>query len=337
MGYFTHIFNTSFFIILAIILLIAALLVVYFECKIRQQHHKIVSMLSLVSTLAEDMNEMKIRFNHSIISGGAQNKQDNSENLGITQNNTLNIESNVLSSRNNYNDEHNLALIEVSDDESNANDIDIDDIDDTDDIDDDTDDDTDDAIDADDVDHLNYEHNSSDEENEIQDINFNIDNIDQDNINDNKENNNIKVLIVNLLNDPLRDIETKNESTFDLDLDYSEDLYNFQPTYELPEIAEEYTKEILSLKYDVEPKEDNLKSDIVLEEEKEDKNENILQSIKSISINLGDENVTKDNIIDYKKIQLSKLRTIVVEKGLSSNLDASKLKKNEILKLLEVE
>jgi hypothetical protein len=337
MSSFTHIFNTSFFIILAIILLIAALLVVYFECKMRQQHHKIVSMLSLVSTLAEDMNEMKIRFNHSIISGGAQNKQDNSENLGITKNNTLNIESNVLSdlsSRNNYNDEHNLALIEVSDDESSANDIDdIDDIDDTDDTDDDTDD-------ADDVDHLNDEHNSSDEENEIQDIDFNIDNIDQDNINDNKENNNIKVLIVNLLNDPLRDIETKNESTFDLDLDYSEDLYNFQPTYELPEIAEEYTKEILSLKYDVEPKENNLKSDIVLEEEKEekeDKNENILQSIKSISINLGDENLTKDNIMDYKKIQLSKLRTIVVEKGLASNLDASKLKKNEILKLLGVE
>ena len=41
--------------------------------------------------------------------------------------------------------------------------------------------------------------------------------------------------------------------------------------------------------------------------------------------------------MDYKKIQLSKLRTIVVEKGLVSNLDASKLKKNEILKLLEVE
>ena len=98
--------------------------------------------------------------------------------------------------------------------------------------------------------------------------------------------------------------------------------------------------EILSLKYEVEPKEDNLKSDIVLEEEKEekeDKNENILQSIKSISINLGDENLTKDNIMDYKKIQLSKLRTIVVEKGLASNLDASKLKKNEILKLLGVE
>ena len=41
--------------------------------------------------------------------------------------------------------------------------------------------------------------------------------------------------------------------------------------------------------------------------------------------------------MDYKKIQLAKLRTIIVEKGLASNSDASKLKKNEILKLLGVE
>ena len=39
-------------------------------------------------------------------------------------------------------------------------------------------------------------------------------------------------------------------------------------------------------------------------------------------------------VVDYKKMQLPKLRTIVTEKGLS--MDDSKLKKNEILKLLGI-
>ena len=67
MGYFTHIFNTSFFIILAIILLLVAVIVIYFESKMREHNHKFVSMLSLVSTLAEDMNDIKLRLNHLII------------------------------------------------------------------------------------------------------------------------------------------------------------------------------------------------------------------------------------------------------------------------------
>jgi len=41
--------------------------------------------------------------------------------------------------------------------------------------------------------------------------------------------------------------------------------------------------------------------------------------------------------IDFKKLQLPKLRSIVVEKGLANNTDVSKLKKNELLKLLGVE
>ena len=39
--------------------------------------------------------------------------------------------------------------------------------------------------------------------------------------------------------------------------------------------------------------------------------------------------------LDYKKMSLQKLRTIVTEKGLST--EAFKLKKNDLLKLLEVE
>jgi hypothetical protein len=39
--------------------------------------------------------------------------------------------------------------------------------------------------------------------------------------------------------------------------------------------------------------------------------------------------------LDYKKLSLNKLRSVVSEKGIVT--DASKLKKHELLKLLEVE
>jgi hypothetical protein len=55
---------------------------------------------------------------------------------------------------------------------------------------------------------------------------------------------------------------------------------------------------------------------------------------KTISINLGEE---QEDSIDYKKLQLAKLRSIVVEKGLTNNSEASKLKKPELLKLLGAE
>jgi len=57
-------FNPTFLIFLGILVLVVALLVVYFESKMRDQNHKIASMLSLVSTLAEDMNGVKMGLNH---------------------------------------------------------------------------------------------------------------------------------------------------------------------------------------------------------------------------------------------------------------------------------
>ena len=65
--------------------------------------------------------------------------------------------------------------------------------------------------------------------------------------------------------------------------------------------------------------------------------ENIIPStseLKTISINLGDED---HESIDYKKLQLPKLRSIAVEKGLTTNTEASKLKKPDLLKLLGAE
>jgi len=57
--------------------------------------------------------------------------------------------------------------------------------------------------------------------------------------------------------------------------------------------------------------------------------------IKSIDISNLDESHKETETFDYKKMSLNKLRSVVVEKGLVT--DSSKLKKNELLKLLSSE
>jgi uncharacterized protein YoxC len=73
-------FNPSFLMFLGILVLVVALLVVYFESKLREQNHKITSMFSIVSTLAEDMNGMKMGINqlmhyNNTIGGSVQAQQ----------------------------------------------------------------------------------------------------------------------------------------------------------------------------------------------------------------------------------------------------------------------
>lgn len=57
--------------------------------------------------------------------------------------------------------------------------------------------------------------------------------------------------------------------------------------------------------------------------------------IKSIDISNLDESHKENESFDYKKMSLNKLRSVVVDKGLVT--DSSKLKKNELLKLLSSE
>ena len=65
--------NSMLFIILGIFVLTIALLVVYIETKTREQNHKIGSMLSLVSSLAEELNSIKFQRG-----GGITNEEQNS-------------------------------------------------------------------------------------------------------------------------------------------------------------------------------------------------------------------------------------------------------------------
>ena len=276
MASLADLFNPSFLMFLGILVLVAALLVVYFESKIRDQNHKIASMLSLVSTLAEDMNGVKMTINHlamTAFSGGSAKQFFQEQSLEEEEEEETNAKSN--------------KLIHVSDDET------------ADDDDDDSNSDND--SDAESELQLNSESDSNSE------CDCNCDFEDNDNIEELLEHsdlevtnhNDIKVLKLNIENDEIKgELEDLEDNLSD------SQSVNLEINIELP------SQEIAHSENDV--------------------NNLIGSNLKSININLEE-----TESLDYKKLPLPKLRSIVSEKGLSS--DVSKLKKLDLLKLLEVE
>ena len=242
MSSFADLFNPTFFMFLGILVLIVAVLVIYFETKMRDQNHKIASMLSLVSTLAEDMNGVKMGLNHLAIRGGHNPDIHLRENLGN------NFENN---------------LIEVSDEEESDNE----------------------------------ESDNEEPDNEESD-------------NEESDNEEIKVIKLQVSNEDLieddHSYEEANNLEFEINDNFKADENNFQE--ELEDTFKFPNSEI----------EKNIPSS---------------SDLKKISINLGE--VHEENI-DYKKLQLPKLRSIAVEKGLTNNSESIKLKKPELLKLLGV-
>ena len=72
---FVDLFNPSFLMFLGILVLVSALIVVYFESKMREQNHKIASMLSIVSSVAEELHNMRGAIN--FVGGSNNNKNSN--------------------------------------------------------------------------------------------------------------------------------------------------------------------------------------------------------------------------------------------------------------------
>ena len=270
-------FNPTFLMFLGILVLVVALLVVYFESKMRDQNHKIASMLSLVSTLAQDMNDVKMGLNHLAISGGQMFQQTNIPNSGVNLGN--------LQKKN---------LIEVSDDEESEEEEDD-----------------------------NLESEENDEIDEIDEIDENedLESVDDDSDNNSEDSNNdIKVVKLQVSNEDLQDNEytSYEEESNNLEFEHEELDGDFDT-----EVDNQYVEEVLDLKYE----EKNLEESTII----------FSSDLKTISINLEEDHQHNEDNIDYKKLQLSKLRSIVVEKGLTSNSEASKLKKPELLKLLGAE
>ena len=266
------IFNPSFFMFLGILVLVAALLVVYFESKMREQNHKMASMLSLITCIAEEMNDIKSQPRV----GGSYPIQPFNSNLE-----TSNI--------NNINNTHIITtdLIQVSDDSDSSS-----------------------------------EDSDSDSDNDSQDN----DSQDSDSENDSVkevieigEQSDIKVFKLNISS--MNNIDENNNVD---DLDELDALNNLDNLDDLDDLDEDHFSDDSVSVDSNEEKNDT--------EEQKNEEINILDlNLKSINISNLEE-VKNSNNIDYKKFTLSKLRSTVVEKGLID--DSSKLKKNELLKLL---
>jgi hypothetical protein len=272
MASLADLFNPTFLMFLGILVLVVALLVVYFESKMREQNHKITSMLSLVSTLAEDMTGMKMGLNHLAIRTSQGLKETDlpvRENLGIFESN---------------------KLIEVSDDEED----------------------------------LESKEESEQSDNETSDDEKSDDEYEDEDEDENENEQEVKVIKLQVSNEDAEDNNSYEEAN-NLEFD-TEDLEgDFELNDELPEIGDDYVEQVLDLKYEAKLEENGALEESIIPS---------ASDFKTITINLGDES---HDTIDYKKLQLPKLRSIAIEKNLTTNIEASKLKKPELLKLLGAE
>jgi len=264
MASLADLFNPTFLMFLGILVLVVAVMVVYFESKMRDQNHKIASMLSLVSTLAEDMNGVKMGLNHLAATrmGGSFPQ---------------NFEQPLEKSRVPFNQE--TKLIEVSDGEDDEDEDDDDDydIDEEIDIEEDDDNESDDESNHDVVKVFKIDMNSQNQyEDSLSGNNLELDDLDEE---------------LDELDDELSEVQSLSSKSSKLSNKLEETVYG------------ETLQEPLNI-----------------------------SDLKTISINLEDPH---PDSLDYKKLSLPKLRSIVSEKGLAP--DASKLKKNELLKLLGAE
>ena len=324
---FSDIFNTSFLILLGILVLAISLLFIYYESKMREQNHKINSMLSLVSSLAEETNNLKNTLGIFMMNGGNNIGNFNS-NLETKQPYQINKSEKLM--------ENNLITVSDDDDDdesdNGSNNTDSDSMSDNESDSDDSDDD-----------------NNSESSDNVAIIDINEDNKKEidDSIND------LKVLKLNL------NATSKNDENSDSDLDIDMDDLNDDDIVSMGDMSLNSDSEriatdaILSLHNIVDNNniiitlhsfnQEQLNKDTheieILDADEKKENDEIINlnkdDFKSININQGNlEDKTNDNL-DYKKLPINKLRTIVAEKGLTS--DSSKLKKNELLKLLGIE
>ena len=298
----TTLFNTSFLICLGILLSVIGLLAYLFNQKISQQNHKIASMFELVSTMAQELNAIR----------------------GL--NRTLNVPQSVSSQMPaSISGGNPLSLIPVSDDDSEeySDEDDDDDVEEEDDDDEDGDDDE----------------NEEDEDEKIKSISLNEQSM--FNLGDNLEELNV---FENVASDDDDDDDGDDDDDDDIDELIDDNDTNNTSSSELNAEADEKPISLIR-------KNNADELDAGLDTELEDYSklnfeqfaaEDIKQDLTSLkTIHISDfsdlEEIKAEgeteSTIDFKKLSLAKLRSIVSEKGLSK--EANKLKKNDLIKLLE--
>jgi hypothetical protein len=292
----TDIFSTSFLICLGINVLLVGFLFIYINQKMADQNHKISSMLGLISTMAEELNYCRTRLQS--FASFSKNSEGVKTDLGIVGGG------------------NSTKLIEVSDGEDNddTDDSDDEDADDDDEDDDSEDDDDDDEDDEDADDDENDADGDGDGDGDAE--------VDAEDINANTEINN-GIRSINLGNSLEIQSTNLNELQSDDDLDDLDEM-------NLDDLDDNSDNEEMHI-------------DAVIMPEITPSNEESItltpstnsNNLKTINISDLDELSAIADSSDYKKLSLNKLRSVVIEKGLSK--DASKLKKPDLLKLLGAE
>ena len=327
MSCFFDIFNPSFFIFLGLLMLFLACLILYFESKWREQNHKISSMVSLVSSLAEEVNHTKLVLSTLNMQHHSQNPIRHS----VYNNNDSN--SNVKD-----------ELIPVSDEEDGE----------------DGDEDEDEDEDGDGED--DGEDGEDDGEDGVKDViggsglreiksilfdktmhhaNMKLNEIDLNDEEEEEEDKDESMLfsqgapislnqimasifqnahMVPFRNQQdLEEVDEPVEELIEPEEPCATQLEQVEPSVEFQDIKSIDLSSINISNEPLEPSEKPVK--------KVKKGKEVKQEIEEI------EEKEETEETDFKKMSIQKLRTIVLEKQLS--LDPSKMKKQELLKLLE--
>jgi hypothetical protein len=281
----SNIFSIPLLIYLGITLLIIGFVSVFFMQRLNEQNHKLVSMLTLVSTMAEEINAMRFHFTNTNVGGGSSSSFDQNQNVSS------------FSLRNS------TDKIAVSDDDYEDDDSDEDDNSDGDsDFDSDSDNDNDDRNDG------NNEVNLVESVNDASTIKiinvFGLEELDLHAVDESEESD----------NDDLDDQMSSSE-----DEELNEAKIKMITTNVVSHLEEKTVVE-----ESVEPNVEVVLDEVVLSAD-------FLKTIHIGEEKLEDKNIDPEN---YRKMNIQKLRQIVQEKELS--IDAQKLKKPELLKLLGV-
>ena len=256
----TDFLSTPFLIYLGITLFIIGTISMFFMQRLNDQNHKLVSMLGLVSTMAEEVNYLKHKSQSTPL-----------EKINLQKFTETHDEI-----------KKNSALIDVSDNES-------------------------------------YSDSNNDTESEDTDIDSDDDSESDDSI-VSEYNNDLETHFSE------NDIELMPNDVKIINI--SEDL-NF--TFESVEV--ENIKENEEKIYTLDENKDD-DDDILIDEMQTIATQNISNILNSIkTIKMDDSELKEDSAKEYKKMSLNELRALVLDKKLTH--DSSKLKKHELMKLLE--
>ena len=286
--------STSFLFSIAIIVILIGGIFAYVSYRMSEQDHKLSSMLGLVSTMADEIQGLK---NTIVVPNNHHQHQHQQYNENYEDDDEeVGLTKHSLGG--------NPKLIHVSDDEETSSESETD-----------ADESESDESESDDLEEDDESVDSEAEDSDADDLENNNDNI---NLNNDILDNDINILdLEDMANEITEEAEETNTEFIDLvDVNESTDVaINDIKSIHLAEPINMHLDELSAVEIN-----HDLKT--------------ISISMTDIGMNINDfgDDSNKHKSLDYKKMSLNKLREVVVEKGIIP--DASKLKKNELLKLL---